>query len=290
MNYSDSFNVSSDPDDTLWGGKLALQYEHDTLGMFYGSVSRGYRAGGVNASIQAFPTGDSNAPDDLRQRGFFDEELLYNVEVGHKGVFAEGRLRSALALFYMDRSDQQVRGSLAIPRGDGSTAFVDFTDNAASGYNLGVEWELLFAATDKIDTYLNIGLLRAKFEEYVNADGRDLDGREQAHAPSYQFSSGITFRPWTGWELDLQWEGRDAFYFSDRHDEQSTSYSLIHARAQYQRDFWTLSLWGRNLSNKDYFIRGFGSFGNDPRKGYVTEEYLQFGEPRQIGATLELQF
>ena len=31
------------------------------------------------------------------------------------------------------------------------------------------------------------------------------------------------------------------------------------------------------------YLRGFGSFGNDPRKFYAIEPYFQFGAPRVIG-------
>lgn len=289
MAYDDSNAISSEPENNLWGGKLALKYETDELGMLYAAVSRGYRAGGVNAGILAFPAADNEISDTLADLRFFDEELLYNLEIGHKGQFLEGRLQSALTLFYMDRSDQHVRGSLVIPRGDGSTAFVDYTDNAAAGYNLGVEWELRAVASDTLEVYLNTGLLRARFDEYVNADGRDLNGREQAHAPGYQFAAGLNWRPGKHWQADLQWEGRDSFYFSDRHDEQSGAYTLIHLRVAYQRENWELALWGRNLLDEDYFTRGFGSFGNDPRKGYITEAYRQFAAPRQLGLSLELR-
>ena len=36
--------------------------------------------------------------------------------------------------------------------------------------------------------------------------------------------------------------------------------------------------------------RGFGSFGNDPRKGYAVEPYYQYGEPRVLGASLAYRF
>lgn len=289
MQYDDSTAISSSPENKLWGGKLSLKYETDRVGMVYASVSRGYRAGGVNAGILSFPDDDANTSDRLASERFFDEELLYNFELGHKGQFLEGRLLSALTVFYMDRRDQQVRGSLVIPRGDGSTAFVDFTDNAAAGYNLGLEWELRAAATETLEIYLNTGLLRARFDQYVNADGRDLNGREQAHAPSYQFAAGINWRPAKHWQGELQWEGRDTFFFSDRHDEQSGAYTLLHLRLAYQRENWELALWGRNLLDEDYFTRGFGSFGNDPRKGYITEPYRQFADPRQMGLSLEFR-
>lgn len=289
MDYSDTEGVITEPANDLWGGKLALSYSSESRGMVYAALSRGYRAGGVNAGILAFPD-DGSLEDTLAPLRFFDTETLYNLELGHKGAFLDGRLLSAVTLFYMDRSDQQVGGSLVISRGDGSTAFVDFTDNAAEGYNLGLEGELRFAATDSLQLYANLGLLEARFEDYVNADGRDLDGRDQAHAPSYQFATGIAYRLLPALLIDVQFEGRDAFFFSDRHDTRSTAFELLHMRIAWQQPTWEVALWGRNLTDEDYFIRGFGSFGNDPRKGYVVEDYLQYGEPLQVGASLELRF
>jgi len=289
MDYRDSADVRAEPNNDLWGGKLSLSYTDPRFGLFYAAASRGYRAGGVNAGILAFPD-DGSLTDRLAPLRFFDTERLYNFELGHKARFANDRVESSLTLFYMDRGDQQVRGSLVIRRDDGSTAFVDFTDNAAAGYNLGVEWELRARAGERLDMYLNLGLLRARFDDYINADGRDLEGRDQAHAPSYQYAAGLSYRPLPALLLDLQFEGRDAFYFSDRHDARSTAFGLLNLRLAWQARDWELSLWSRNLLDEDYFTRGFGSFGNDPRKGYIVEEYRQFGEPRQLGASVEYRF
>lgn len=288
--YSDSNDVDAAPDASLWGGRLALSYTSERWGNFYTALSRGYSADGVNAGILSYPRDGSENDSLLDQLNFYEEELLYNLELGHKAVFADGRVSSALTLFYMDRRDQQVRGSLVIPRDDGSTAFVDYTDNAGSSYNAGIEWELRARPTDRIDTYVNAGLLRARFEEYVNADGRDLSGREQAHAPSYQFAAGLTWHFEQGWSGTLEWEGRDGFFFSDRHDAQADSFQLLHARIAWEQPRWMIALWARNVLDEDYFTRGFGSFGNDPRKGYITEEYVQFADPRQLGASVELRF
>jgi outer membrane receptor protein involved in Fe transport len=88
----------------------------------------------------------------------------------------------------------------------------------------------------------------------------------------------------------LEVEGRDDFYFSDRHDTQADSYDLLHGRVGYARDNWRVAVWGRNLTDEDYSVRGFGSFGNDPRKDYVTEDYFQFGEPRMVGVSASISF
>ena len=65
--------------------------------------------------------------------------------------------------------------------------------------------------------------------------------------------------------------------------------NLINASIAYKEEQWQIRLWGRNLTNKNYTIRGFGSFGNDPRDGYTTRPFVQFGEPRMIGITGDYQ-
>ena len=68
----------------------------------------------------------------------------------------------------------------------------------------------------------------------------------------------------------------------------SDSFSLLNAQVGYETERWRLSLWGRNLTDEDTLTRAFGSFGNDPPKNYITESYFQFGEPRIVGATVEM--
>ena len=133
--YSDSNGVAFDPDKGLWGGKLALEYRwtDDTLG--YASVSRGYRANGVNGAILASldATDDPEVIAALNRVRDFDEETLLNYELGLKSALLGNALQARLALFYMDRDDQQVRGSFLIPQPGGATTFIDYTANAAEG-------------------------------------------------------------------------------------------------------------------------------------------------------------
>jgi outer membrane receptor protein involved in Fe transport len=290
--YSDNNAVAVDPDKSLWGGKVALEFRPDERGLWYGSVSRGYRANGVNAGILASEQAVTD-PDQLaRLRALrqYDEESLLNYELGFKGEFFNQALSTRLALFYMDRSDQQVRGSLVLPREDGSTAFIDYTSNAAQGNNYGAELELAWQAGDRLQLYAALGLLETEFEQYVNADGTDLAGREQAHAPSYQYSAGGRYDFPGGVYLRLDLEGKDDFYFSDRHSLRSPAQDLVHARLGYDVGNWSLALWARNLTDEDYYVRGFGSFGNDPRKGYIVEPYYQYGDPRQLGVSARYDF
>ncbi len=287
--YADNNGVSSDPDKTLWGGRLTLEYDLADQYLVYAGVSRGYRANGVNATILA-NTETIDDPDLATRLQTFDEEFLLNYEAGFKGQFLDDRLGARLAVFYMDREDQQVRGSLVVPREDGSSQFIDYVDNAAEGNNYGMELELDWQATDRLGLYASLGLLQTEFENYINADGVDLSGREQAQAPAYQYALGGRLDIGRGFYLRLDIEGKDDYYFSDRHAVKAPAFELLHARLGYSGAHWSLALWGRNLTDEQYAVRGFGSFGNDPRKEYAVEPYYQLGDPRQIGVSASYNY
>ncbi len=290
--YRDSNDVSHRRSRELWGARLVLEYQQHEGALYYAGVSRGYRGNGVNAGILASveATTDPAQQQQLARLGGFDEESLLNYEAGYKASYAGGSLQTRLALFYMDRDDQQVKGSLVLPREDGSTAFIDYTNNAARGTNYGLEVELDWLASERLSLYAHLGLLDATFDRYTSPDGTDMAGRDQAHAPGYQAALGGRIELSHQLYLRLDLEARDRFYFSDRYDLLSDAYELIHLRLGWQTEQWEIALWGRNLGDTDYATRGFGDFGNDPRKGYVTEPYYQYGEPRSLGVSASYTF
>jgi len=274
-NYSDSRGVQFDPNETLWGGRVGLQYTPQTRQMYYLSLSRGYKAGGFNT--------DGSLDADLRE---FSSESLLELELGAKLNLADDRLTLRGAIFVDQRRDQQVKSSLLRPRPDGSTEFIEYLGNAAEGTNQGIELESQWLALDNLSLFANVGLLRARFDRFINEAGVDLAGRDQAQAPRYTYSLGAQLAQ-GHWQTDVSVDGKDDFFFSDRHELRSTTQTLLNANISYVRQDWRLRLWGRNLTNKDYTIRGFGSFGNNPANGYTTQPYVQFGEPRMIGFSAE---
>jgi iron complex outermembrane receptor protein len=275
--YDDSEGVVFSPHDSMWGGKLAIENRLESDALIYASVSRGYKAGGFNT--------DGSLDADLRT---FDEEYLIEYELGYKAMLAGGALGLQVAVFYDDRHDQQVKSSLVRTRPDGSTEFIDFLGNAAEGTNRGLEIDMSWTLSERFFLTANVGWLDAEFDEFTNEFGEDLSGRDQAHAPGYMFNVALSYEQGP-WFASLSVDGKDEFYFSDRHALKSDSYTLFNASMGYTADQWTVTLWGRNLADEDYYVRGFGSFGNDPRKFYVTEPYYQFGEPRITGLTFEFR-
>ncbi|EED36906.1 TonB-dependent receptor [Luminiphilus syltensis NOR5-1B] len=290
--YADSAAIDEGIDDNLWSGRMGLEWAPNPENRVYVALARGVRAGGVNASLLASIEAIEPPPsEDLSSTfGFFDEESLLSTEIGWHFTAADGQLSSTLTAFHMQRRDQQARGSLVIPREDGSTAFIDYTDNAAEGTNQGIEWEGRWTPNADWSLAAALGLLDATFDDYTSATGEDLSGRDQPQAPSYQYRLAADWRATNTLSLGLELTGMDDYLFSDRHEVRSEERLLLNGHIGWQRGGVTLRLWGRNLSNETYTVRGFGTFGNDPRKEYALEPYYQFGEPRMFGLTLEYDF
>jgi len=284
--YSGSSSFNYDTGERLWGGKIGLEYLMTDDIMIYSLVSRGYKAGGVNSSSSL----------DLKNRSF-DTEYLWNYETGIKADWLDGTLNSQLAIFYQDRRKMQVKQSLVDCSGQGACTFTDYIENAKKGANYGAEMEFRWIALDDVDLYGSLGLLRATFKDYksyshvdvdkyaANPSPKDLSGHKQAYAPSYQFAFGADIYLTNNITMGIELEGKEEFSLSPRHNARSNRYELLNSYLNYRFGKWSFSLWGRNLNDRDVIVRGFGAFGNDPRKNYALEPYYQYGEPRVIGAT-----
>jgi outer membrane receptor protein involved in Fe transport len=270
--YTDSNALNINTDEVLFGGKLGLNYQATDNQLLYTSLSRGYKSGGVN--------NNGSLTGSQRQ---FDTEYMWSLEAGVKSKWLDGDLLTNINLFYGIRKDAQVKNSTAV-----GVAFIDFIDNAAEATIYGVEADLDWLVNDKLRLFAVLGLLEAEYDEYDNPS-LSLKGRQAAHAPSYQFSLGGELYLTQNWTVRANIEGKDEFYYSNSHNQESSAYTVTNASIDYSRNNWKLSLWGRNLFNKDYYTRGF-YFGNDPSTGYAATNYVQYGEPRVVGLTFSYDY
>ena len=273
--YSDSQGVSFEPSDNMPGGHLTLSYDMAPLTRLYSTLSRGYKAGGfnINPSIPA-------------ERREFDPEYLWNLEFGLKTAMPDKGLRGSMAVFYMDRDDAQVSTSFQDDPSD-PLSFTFYNDNAAEGVNYGLEAEVQWDFADGWTLHGALGLLHAEFKNY-QAGTRVLDGREQAHAPSWNYNLGLSYHSSEGYYARADLGGKDSFYFSDSHEQQSTRYSLLNARLGYQGLHWGVQVWARNLLDEEYQVRGF-FFANEP-PDWIEKLYTRQGDPRQAGVTLSYRY
>ena len=281
------FNNEYNNSEGFGGGKIVFKNQISNNLLTYFLISQGYKPGGINI--------DGNVSSENLE---YDSETMVNYEIGFKGNLYKNILFQT-SIFYQDREDVQTKQSLVTSiksdeqGGLCPCSFTDYTGNAVKGSNYGLELELIWLINNKTDLFFNFGLLETEFNNYlsfshVDSDLKngipvDLTGRNQAHAPQYQLSLGINYRIIDNLFIKFDIEVKDEFYFSDRHNLQSDDYIIFNILLSYQKDSWEFNIFGKNLSDEDYQTRGFGSFGNDPRKFYATEPYFQFGAPRIIG-------
>jgi outer membrane receptor protein involved in Fe transport len=116
-----------------------------------------------------------------------------------------------------------------------------------------------------------------------------LPDREQAHAPKYQAALGVSWYHPTGWTGRVGLTALDKFYFDvPPNDTQSHAYVLTNVQFGYETERWSAMLWGRNVFDREYAIRGF-NFGNEP-PNFDSKLYTQRGDPRQVGVSFRYTF
>ena len=289
------FNNQYSNSENFWGGKLSIQNKINERTMIYGLVSRGYKPGGINIDGK------------INQENLnYKSETMWNYETGVKTSLFNETLFLQASLFYQDREDVQTKQSLVTSIKSGiegdecPCTFTDYIGNAASGNNYGFELEFLWIINNKLEVSSSLGILETEFKNFrsyshINADPAngtffDLSGRDQSHAPNYQFNFLINYNFNENIFINFNIESKDEFYFSDRHGSKSDSYTLLNFLIGYKINTWEINLFGKNLTDEDYQTRGFGSFGNDPRKFYITEPYNQYAAPSVIGVSGKKSF
>lgn len=279
--YTDNNGFINDTDDIMVGGKLALEYQVIDRTMLYTSLTRGYKAGGINseALAKAKDDGLNLDADFFQNHTSFAPEYLWSGEFGVKGSSLDDKFVLRLAAFYMYREDMQLKAWQV----EGQK-FTGYVDNASSGENYGLEIEGSYQLTDDLFLTGSAGYLNTKINDFVAKSGLDQDGREQAQSPKYQYAFTARYNFTNELFATIGVEGKDDYYFSDSHNSQAPSVNLVNFTAGYEADMWSIRAWARNVFDEEVPTRGF-EFGNDPTDGWQTHTYTQFGEPMVAGVT-----
>lgn len=281
----DVAELNCEPDDTLWGGHVALGYDWSDELNGYARISRGFKAGGFNPSLAALQGSGTALGEEFLNYG---DETLWNYELGLKGVLLDGDLDLDLAVFYMDRDDAQLsQSSQQVAFDPNSFVYVSYNGDAeVTGLEASANWRL----NDSLELHAALGLLDSEIKSGATTDqvSPDAAGRSLAHAPDYTLNLGVTWSGPDGLYARLDMVAVDEFYFDISHNQKSDSYEVFNLRIGKEWDQWAVSVWGRNIFDEDYATRGF-FFGNEP-PGFEETLYTKFGDPRQVGLTLSYQY
>jgi iron complex outermembrane receptor protein len=178
--------VSEGEDFSDLAPRFVARYQVNDDVSVYGTISKGYKAGGVAVG------NNTNAEG---QPGFgvpFNEETLWNYEIGFKGEFMDRRVRLNGAFFILDWSDLQLESFRFLTPGDLSSNFAQVT-TAESAEAMGIELELTAAVNDRFTIVSSIGILDSEITSDTTAEITggflvELQGLEIPKAPELTFN------------------------------------------------------------------------------------------------------
>ena len=220
-------DFTADTADTLWTGKLQLDWRPNDDLLLYAGINRGVKAGSFNAPI---PGGKGFADDKLP----YDEEILHSFEGGFKKTLASGRTRINGAVFYYDYTDYQ------------AFLFTGVAGIVINRYakNYGVELELHTSPVDGLDAMLSFSYFDATVENVpldINSQLPPIDV-DPTYAPELQFA-GLVRYEWPALNGMLHVTGD--FSYSDEY-----FYNLRNFDAD-KYDDWLMVNAGIGWTNKD---------------------------------------
>lgn len=293
--YRDSNGFRSDNNDNLWNAKLSARYDINDNTMVYTTIARSAKPGGVNTTATANQPFMSPVFQDFTQGKLsFDDESLLNTEIGIKTEQFDQRLSLSAALFYTDRSNAQLENWMW---DESAGLWIGYLDSTSDANNYGLEVESTFLLNEHFELFANIGLLHAEVD---SIEAFDLDqsefvskgNRDQAKSPKYQYNVGTRVVFNDEWSGRVEVEGRGDSYYGYYHDGKLDSYDLLNASLHWQHSNIGVTVWGRNITDKDFAVHGL-YFGNDPRDdfgAFANETFIQLGEPRTYGIELTYAF
>lgn len=245
------FFFDDDTSDTLWAGKLQLDYRPTDDLLLYAGINRGVKAGSFNAPLLGSylgSGGDAALP--------YDEEVLISYEGGFKATLGDGSTRLNGSIFYYDYSDYQAFLFVGV----GGVVI------NADAETYGAELELQTTPLDGLDLLFNVAWFDSEVQDVPLRSGSPLPPRdvEPTYAPELQ-ASAIARYAWNGLGGTMAIQGdvsySDDFYYNLRNFEadQFDDYTMVNAQLSWQSasDRWTATLAARNITDERAGIQGF---------------------------------
>ena len=258
--------------DTLWAGKVQLDYRPNEDWLLYAGINRGVKAGGFNAKL---PDNQDFLDDDQIPYG---EEVLTSYEVGFKSTLFDGTSQLNGSFYYYDYEDYQAFIFLSL------SGIIVNNDAEVKG----VELELLTRPIEGLDLILNASYLDAEVKDLQVASGVFRD-TTPSFTPDVQWAGMLRYQ-WPqrlfGGSLALQASANyvSSFYHNIRNfDSQKFSgYVVGNARVSWTSadERWTGTVFVNNIADERYKNIGFDV---SAVCGCAQESY---GKPRWAGISI----
>ncbi|HQR49178.1 MAG TPA: TonB-dependent receptor [Steroidobacteraceae bacterium] len=155
-----------------WSPRLVADYKYTDNVMFWGSIAKGYKAGGYNS---------------VEIGSVFDPEDVWNYEAGVKSVFPEINLLVNSSVYYYIYKDKQaislVTQTEGVPK-----YLIDTSDEQAWGVDLDARWQPI----PDLTLTGTVAWIDATYASKKTAEGVDLSG-DPTGEPYWSLSLGADY-------------------------------------------------------------------------------------------------
>jgi len=233
--------------------KVTLDWKVQDELMFYGTIAKGFRTGGLNidfASALGIPPFLLQPIEPFSED--FEPDSVWNYEIGMKSGWLDGRLTWNLAVFYIDWQDYQTEGDLFL----GANG-IGYAVNSGEAESIGMETDLVFIPA--------AGWLLTLGGSHVDPTLKSgaFKGNQLANAPENLFNASVEYSwPIGTWEAYVYggYSWRDESYGDvingDDPDvppaglNRSDSYAIGNLRAGVRNEHWSFQAFVENVSNE----------------------------------------
>lgn len=259
------FDVTASVDFDAWTFRAGLEFQATPDDLFYATVSRGYKSGGLN-----------DTPVDADEAAQpFGSETATQYEIGQKSTFFDGAMIWNNTLYYMDYSDLQTNQTV-----NGR----NITSNAGRAHIQGYETQLVANPADGLSLSLAYAYTDAVFDEFVEG-GVDYSGNQISRSPKHELTLGASYTTPLADIGDLTFAGEYRYaseIFDDNNNlppEYRDPTNFLDARIILDNldNGLSFSLWGKNLT--DERTRTF-------QGGFLGANFGAFSPPRTYGLTV----
>jgi iron complex outermembrane receptor protein len=227
--------------------RLAVDHSFTTDVLGYISFNRGFKSGGYNVTAPTIPA--------------YQPEKLDAYELGLKTQFLERRLTLNSAFFYYNYANIQV------------SRFVNGTPQVYNGGKAvlyGLDLDATMRVTERLTVTGGIELEHDEFTDFPAADfflscpkaypticSRSANGNELPQTPGASGIVNVDYRaPVMAGELhlNLNESANSGYYYAPNNEYKQSAYGLLNGSVAWSRDGYSVTLWGKNLTNVIYPI------------------------------------
>lgn len=248
--------------------RVTINNEFSPNSMVYANFARGYRPGGFNPNLTTLTAADLAQIAAGAGTGItFLQERLDNYEIGHKGTWFDNRLRTTLALYYMQWRNGQIRNTQFYTNAAGALQSIAITTNAGSVDLKGVEFEANFAATQELTLSGTVSYSTNKLINFIyNPNGAliqnntNVSGNHLEQTPKLQASFSPSYRREIGTDSEVRARAdilyRSKYFIDYTNNAWIGSRVLVNASVGVSIDKLKLDFFVKNLFDNDTLSGG----------------------------------